>query len=240
MADPYIDQYETLGYGGFAVAQMTSLLLGLDPELDEAVKLVAKRVAAATDGMREQLKRAGELNKTTYASAAELAHADPVANARDTLRRAVAYVESRKGGASISAEMLGREVLSTVLRRRPAKLAPALEHASETLQKHQATLPEHAAWLDELRAAEKALTDLNTAVRSARAERRNMTPEVAKARDAWLGTYTSAKRLAEAILGPLGKTYLMPQLFDDLAEPHQVAGVSDAAPQDVVPTPPPS
>ena len=53
-----------------------------------------------------------------------------------------------------------------------------------------------------------------------------MTPEIA-ARSNWLLRYASTKLVIEGILKPLGKSAMMPEIFDDMAEIHRVAGASD-------------
>ncbi|MBI2376797.1 MAG: hypothetical protein HYV07_22555 [Deltaproteobacteria bacterium] len=226
MADTYIDYLETLGYGDFTAAQAASLLTGLDPAFDGAVQIHCERIKVRTNTMREMLEKAGALDRSTYASAST-APSDPVARARDLLRRATSYVESRPNGAEISAELRGGANLTTIMRRRPVKLAGALAVASEAISKHQASLAEHATWKQELDSALQALEELNTSVRASRSNRRSMTPEVTAARESWLVTYTAAKRFAESLLGPAKKLFLMSEIFDDLAETHKVAGVVD-------------
>jgi hypothetical protein len=117
MADPYIDQFETLAYGRFAVSQMLALLIGLDPELDPCVKIFANRLAADTDAMEAALAKSGALESVTYKSAS--GKTDVVAEARDVLRRVVRYAESRPDGAVLASRILQGESLTTVLRRRP-------------------------------------------------------------------------------------------------------------------------
>jgi len=225
MADPYIDHYETIAYGRFAVAQIHALILGLDPELDDAVKIVTARLEKATDAMEAVLKKAADVENVTYTS-----QTDVVDDGRDTLRRLIKYVESRRGGDAIAMDLLNGDLLTTVIRRRPVKLAAALEHAEKALEKYKTTLAEYGTWASDLRIARAALGALNEGVRKARADRRQMTPEVASARETWLARYSAAKSVVHAILRPLDKSDMMPDVFDDLAELHKAPGVSDDDP----------
>ncbi|MEP7125485.1 MAG: hypothetical protein ABJE95_31420 [Byssovorax sp.] len=225
MADPYIDNRETLSYGPFAVDQIQSLVVDLDPDFKKALATVSGRLTEATTVMHGALTKAGEIDLVTYKSA-EGVH-DAIAAARSELRRCVSYADSRAGGAVIIKDLLGGEALSTVVRRRPAKLSGALGHAISAVAKHKSQLPEHAKWSASLTTAKDAIDALNTSVRQSRNERREATPETAAARTAWLTAYAAAKLIVEGVLRYAGKTALMSEIFDDLAEVHRAAGVSD-------------
>jgi hypothetical protein len=229
MADTYIDQQETLGYGAFAVKQIKALVVGVDPEFDDALHLVATRLGKVTKAMEKALEKAGTLESTTFSGAAS-AGKDPIATARELLGKLVKYAESRDDGEAIASDILGRETLTTIKRRRPSKLLHALENASRGVDKHKAALPEHAKWAADLSGAHSDLATLDSAVRTSRQARRAMTPEVAVARLKWLKVYGAAKLIVEGVLKLADLTDRMPDVFDDLAEVHRVAGVSDDAP----------
>lgn len=230
MPDNYIDNLETLSYGPFAVDQIKSLVIDrdLDPDFNKALAAVSARLTDATDGMRAALTRAGQIAVVTY-KAAEGAP-DAIAHARAELRRCVSYADSRAGGPAIVKDLLFGEALSTVLRRRPAKLAGSLGHALGAVARHKSELPEHSKWTASLTAAKEAIDTLNTSVRQSRNERRDATPETAAARTAWFTAYAGAKLIVEGVLRYSGKTALMSEIFDDLAEVHRAAGVSDGDP----------
>ena len=120
MSDPYIDQNETQAYGPFAIAQIEALIIGIDPvfkkPLSHTIALLQERTAAVAAAVH----KAGAVDVTTYKSAAS--DVDPVATGRDVMRRMVKYAESRPGGDAIAGKLLNAETLTTVLRRRPAKL----------------------------------------------------------------------------------------------------------------------
>ncbi len=55
MSDPRMDPYEAIAYGRFTAAQIQTLLLGLDPELDATFpRQRAARVAITAKGKREE------------------------------------------------------------------------------------------------------------------------------------------------------------------------------------------
>ncbi|MBK9265061.1 MAG: hypothetical protein IPM54_35440 [Polyangiaceae bacterium] len=224
MADPYIDQYETIAYGKFAVGQILALVVGLDSDADSFIKTAAARLLSDTEAMWTALSKVGSLEVVTYTAQESAA---VLANSRQTLRRLVAYAESRVNGDAIVRDILNGETLSVTLRRRPVKLAAALEHALAAIKKHAASLPEHAQWTQDVTAAHNALADLNGSVRQARTDRRSMTPEVEVARNTWMRRYAATKLIIRGILEPLGKADMMPEIFDDLAEVHRAQGVRD-------------
>jgi hypothetical protein len=234
MADLHIDQQETLGYGEFAIKQIKSLAPEIDEDLRGSLHGMAARLTKATKAMESALRKAGDLPKTTFTGIASQ-EGDPVTNGRNLLHRVVRYAESREGGAAIAVELLGGETLTTLKRRRPAKLVHALGVALRAVGKHKDALPEHAKWTADLTAAQTALSKLDGEVRASRQQRKAMTPAVAKARLSWLNIYGAAKLIVEGALKVLGQTERMPDIFDDLAEIHRVAGVIDDA---ATPAPP--
>ena len=224
MPDPYIDQYETVAYGKFAVGQILSLVVGLDPEADSFVKTSASRLLSDTESMWTALSKVGSLEVVTYSAEDSASILD---QSKSTLRRLVAYADSRANGEEILRDILQGDTMTVILRRRPVKIAAALELALAAIKKHQASLPEHAKWAQDVANVHSALVALNGNVRKARTDRRGMTPEVEVARNTWLKRYTSTKLIIRGILEPMGKGDMMPEIFDDLAETHRAHGVYD-------------
>lgn len=224
MADPYIDQYETQSYGPFAAVQVRSLVLGLDTHYDPLLEHLLTTLSERTATLGEIIARVEKHVVVTYRSEAD---DGAVPGAIDTMRKLVSYAQSRDDGDTLVADILGRASLSTLGRLRPARIPGVLDAALKAVDKHRDALPEHAQWTRRLRAAHKAVTDLNTRVRTSRSVRREMTPEMASAREAWLGAYAALKLAVESALRLHDKTHLMPEVFDDLAETHRAANVSD-------------
>jgi hypothetical protein len=225
MADTYIDQFETIAYGKFATSQIKSRAMGLEPEYDSALKHVSGKLKKATTAVAAALEKAGAMSVVTYKPKA--GSVDPVAAARDVLRRLAKYAESRPEGRAVVKDILGGETLTTAMRRRPSKLVGALDTALAAVAKHKQKLPEHQAWASELTAAHKTLDALDKTVKKTRTERREMTPEVATARAEWLKIYGAAKLLVESVLRLHDKTALMPEIFDDLAARPRVGRADD-------------
>lgn len=225
MTDPYIDQYETLAYGPFAAQQITTVVMGLDAAFDSALSECAGRIAAATLSMEAALKRSGQLERVTYKPGAD--GDDPRKRAQEVLERAVRYAESRPGGEALAKRVLGGERLSTMKARRATKLIAALSHAIGVFTGEQDKLPEAAAFRAELERAKADLAALDASVRGSRIARREMTPEVAAAREAWIQAYTASKRIVEGVLRYQDKLELFAEVFDDRAESPHVTGAPD-------------
>lgn len=228
MSDPHIDKYEPLTYGRFALGQIKRLVLGLDADFDPMVNTISQRLKHETDAMQGALEKAGDLAVVTYKNAPGQANA--VHDAKDGLRRLIHYVESYPHGKEMAMDLLQGVSLTTTLRRRPVKLAAAINHALKQLSKYEQVLPEYATRSAELVALRDALDTLNGDVRKSRSDRLEMTPEVEAQRVKWLLTYGAAKLMIEGVLRLHGKVHLMPEIFDDLAEVSQASGASGAAP----------
>jgi hypothetical protein len=80
MADPYIDQFETLLYGKFAREQMEKVCLGRIKELDSAVKFAVAQQAQADADMKAVLDKQPQPASTEDASTT-------LEEARDTVVR---------------------------------------------------------------------------------------------------------------------------------------------------------
>jgi hypothetical protein len=199
------------------------MLLGLDPEYDNTLKIAAGRMAKATEAMSAALKKAGALETTTYKPAE--GEADVVEEARGVMRKLVKYAESRDNGEALAKEILHGSNLTTLSRKRPSKLIAAMDHALEVIEKRKADLNEYEYWKNAVAAARDVLDKRDKDVRNARVDRRDMTPEVKAARAEWLNQYGSAKLIVEGILKGIKKLDMMTEIFDDLADVQRVAGV---------------
>ncbi|WP_437817911.1 hypothetical protein [Sorangium sp. So ce1078] len=225
MSDSYIYQRDIQAYGRFAASQIRTLVLPVDAGFQQALRAITARLDAATEALRNATLEATAAAVAAPASSASRRHrADPAAMGRDLLRRLVEHAAPRPGGVALARDILQGQSLATVLRRRPARLAAALAHAVEVLEQRKRQLPEHEAWVAELKRSRDALEPLLRSVRKTRLARRTMTPEVKAARAEWLNVYGAAKLLVECVLRLHGKASLMPQIFDDLADAPRIAG----------------
>jgi hypothetical protein len=221
MSDSYIDPNETQLYGKFAREQLKDVCIGLVPALDGAV---AFAIAA-------QKKADADMKAVLDAQPAAVTLADgesALADARDALVRFGKHLESIKGHP-VPVSAIFDEAPSVLARRRIVKLVAALEQVAAATEKHQAKIRDAKAWLDELRTAHKNVAAIERAQRSSKVEQAAVRPDVAAAREAWLGVYAANRALIEGVLRHAGKLQLLPLVFDDLAESHRVHGVSDEA-----------
>lgn len=219
MADPYIDSFETQIYGKHACEQMTKICLGRIPELDAMITFAANTQAGANTAMKLVLdKQPKTLPAEDPATVLE--------DARDTIVRFGSYLGSLKGRPVSPAAFFRNATPSDVARRRIVKLAAAVEHIAAEIPKHAGITD--PAWHADFTSLSARLQGVKSDQHDAKVQKIDLAPEVAAERDRWLATYAANKLLVRGFLAHLGKPELMPLIFDDLAEVHHLAGVSDA------------
>jgi hypothetical protein len=216
MHDARMDCYEAIAFGRFTAAQIQTLLLGLDIELDPTLKLVASRVSSASDALEVATIRSGTPELLLHR--AGLGQPDPVREARDALRGIVHDAESGRDGFMLASRLLQGESLSTALRRTPAKLLARLQHARNVAEDSKAVLPTHEHWIQVIDRASQLLATFDTKVRAARNERRGIAAEVHSAWHPWQRTYISAKHVVIGVLAGCDQIALVREVFDDLAD----------------------
>jgi len=218
MSDPYIDQFETQIYGKHACEQMQTICLGRVPELDPMIQFAVATQTQANKDMKAVLDKQPAPLSTEEATAT-------VEEARDTLVRFGAYLSSLKGRPVSPRVFFRDEKPSDLGRRRLVKLAAVIEHVAAEIPKHPAITD--PTWLHDFKSIAKRLSTQKIAAHGAKVEKLDLAPEVAAQRERWLAVYAANKLLVRGLLSHIGKPELMPLIFDDLAEVHHVAGVSD-------------
>jgi hypothetical protein len=221
MADPYIDQFETLIYGDYACEQMQKVCLGRIPDLDGMVTYAAATQAEANAQMKVVLDKQPKPPSAVTAAAV-------LADARDTIVRFGAYLSSLKGYPVDPRVFFRGETPSDVARKRLVKLAGAVAHIAQEIPKHPAITD--PVWLQDFTSLAQSIASLKDAQQSAKVDKLVLGPEVAAERERWLAVYNANKNLIRGLLGHAGKPDLLPLIFDDLAEVHHAAGVTDDLP----------
>jgi hypothetical protein len=213
-----MDPYEAVAYGRFTAAQIQTLLLGLDLELDATLRLMASRVLSSSDALEVSLLRAGVPELLLHRTAQ--GEPDPLHAARDTLRGLVHQAEGLRDGYMITSKILQGESLSTAVRRTPAKLLARLSHARSAVEKMSSMFPDHQQWIQNLGTVERELADFDAEVRSARSERRSWggSDVFSSAWPSWQRTYEGAKHVVIGVLAGCDKVGLIREVFDDLAD----------------------
>lgn len=221
MADPYIDQFETQIYGKYACEQMEKVCTGRVKELDGLVKFAIAQQSQANADMKAVLdKQPKPANVEDAATVLE--------EARDTLTRFSSYLNSLKGYPVNPKLFFRNENPSEIGRKRLVKLAAVVEHIVGEIPKHDAI--KDPTWLKDFKASSKKLEALKGAQQDSKLEKADLGPEVAMQRERWLAVYNANKLLIRGLLAHAGKPELLSLVFDDLAEVHRTAGVSDALP----------
>jgi hypothetical protein len=216
MNDARIDPYEAIAFGRFTAAQIQTLLLGLDVELDPTLKLVATRVSSASEALENAMIRSGMPELLLHRPAP--GQPDFVREARDSLRGVVHDAEAGRDGFMLASRLLQGESLSTALRRTPAKLLTRLDHAQTVVEESKKRFPTHEIWIRRLERARQSLDAFDMKVRSARGERHSIAPDVYAAWQPWQRTYAAAKHIVIGVLAGCDQVVLVREVFDDLAD----------------------
>ena len=214
MADRYIDHDETQIYGPQAAQQIRKRVLKLVPKYDAALGYIADEIDDATAAVGKLLgstrghdadRRAGSRQKAPL-----------LAEALDVLGRFSRHLDTHKAG-------IDRKVFfptggtKTALGESAPRVLLALTHIADLLEQKDSPVREAKAWHKEVSAAAAALAPAVAHSDSARAARREVTPALTQAREAWLQVYAAAKSTVEAVLRLTGKLNLLPIVFPDLA-----------------------
>jgi hypothetical protein len=214
MSNAILDLYEAPAYGRFTAAQILTLLLGLDPELDPTIRLVAARSSTASDVLEVALLRTNAPPLLLHRP--EAGAPDPVPRAREVLRALVHHAERSHDGFAVASRLLQGESLSTAIRRTPQRLLARMEHAGAVLQRRKVVLPEHDEWTARVIAARDNLASFDEKVRALRTERRSITSDITYGWIAWQRTYAATKHFVQGVLVSCDKVGLERELFDDL------------------------
>ena len=180
-------------YGQLACEQMAKFLIPLHTDWKKAVRHAIALQTARNDRVKELL---------SHLQAPKLDQ-EAIVDARDTIVRFGAWLQSLKGQPIDPKLFFGNDPPSIVARQRLSKLAGRLEQMVEALTPFttgDGEVDGAAARLTELTEARDAMAQMRDERRTAEAEQRTYTPEIEQARDAWLATYVANKRLAEGIL----------------------------------------
>lgn len=223
MADPYIDPHETKPYGKFAREQMAAVLLGKNPVFDDLVDWMIGKQLAADQAMSDVLDK--QPKPTPFLDSAAV-----LEEARDTIVRFGAHLDSLKGRPVDPKVFFRNDPPSVIARRRLTKLTAAFGHILDEFGKYKAKIRDADHWFSEIAEVHLKLGLLEKQQRAARVEKVEVGPEVSAAREAWLDVYGANKHLVRGMLAHLGKPELLPLIFDDLAEVHRAGNVSDALP----------
>lgn len=211
-----MDPYEAIALGRFTAAQIQTLLLGLDVELDPTLKLVATRVSSTSEALEIAMLRSGTPELLLHRAVA--GQPDPVREARDALRGVVHDAETSRDGFMLASRLLQGESLSTALRRTPAKLLARVDHAQTVVMDMKKVLSTHEHWNRKLEQARHSLEAFDSKVRAARSERRSIAPDVYAAWQPWQRTYAAAKHIVIGVLAGCDQIALIREVFDDLAD----------------------
>jgi hypothetical protein len=217
MADRFIDQDETQIYGPYAARRIRTRLVGLIPAFDLALVHLAGEIEAATAAVKNvvdaarthdaKLRRGAQQKRPLLEQAVNLLgrfskHLD--GHASGTVDRRVFFT------ADGTASGVGKSAAAVLL---------AVTHISGKLQDPQCGVSDRDTWRADFNEMMTSLGPVVEHAQDARTDRRETTPEVEAARQAWMQTYLAARDLVTCVLRLTGRLDRLSTIFYDLAVP---------------------
>jgi len=217
MADSHIDQNETQIYGPHASSQIRLVVVGLVPEFDPALLLLADKIDEATTVLAQMVSAAQShdagTRKVTVGKSAALE------SGIDLLSRFAGHLTGHPKGVIDRKTFFPRNGKLRGVGRSASRVLLGLKHLQGELAKKDCPVHDRTRWLNEVSHAVAALEPLVERATQARTGRRLTTPEVKAAHAEWLRIYKAARAGVEGVLRFSRRLDLLRVVFHDLAVP---------------------
>lgn len=217
MADRFIDQDETQIYGPFAARRIRARVVGLIAQFDPALSYLADQIDAATLAVATAVEaaRAGdaELRRGVRQKQPLLKQATGL------LGRFSKHLDSHAPGTIDRKIFFTADGTASGVGRGAASVLLAVTQIAGRLQNPNTGVNDRTTWLSDF---STMMTDLGPVVEhaeDARTDRRDRTPEVEAARQAWMQIYLAARDCVTCVLRLTGRLDRLSTIFHDLAVP---------------------
>ncbi len=217
MTDKFIDQDEVSVYGPHASKQIRTRVIGLVGAFDAALNHIADNLDVSTQAIETAVNASRK--KTLESQKGAKDKAPMLAQATELLNRFSNHLDGHKAGA------VNRKLFFTLdgtvrgIGRSASNILLAVNRITGELSDTSCPVNSRAEWHQEFSDMGVSLGSVVAFAGDARTDRRELTPEVRAARDAWLNLYQVAKCVVEGVLRLTGKMHMMPAIFYDLAVP---------------------
>jgi hypothetical protein len=217
MSDTYIDADETQIYGAFAARQIRARVAELLPAFSESMGFLATELETAT----ATVKAAIDATRRSSAVAREgtVSKAPLRKDATALLGRFSKHLDGHKPAAVDRKTFFTRDGTATGVGQSAHRVLQAVIHISTKLSDEACPVQAREEWLAEFRDLAARFAAAVEHADNVKSERKQSTPELVAAREAWLRTYLATKCVVEGVLRLTGKLHLMPVVFHDLAVP---------------------
>ena len=217
MADRFIDQDETQIYGPYAARRMRTRLVGLILEFDPALVYLAGQLDAATVAVKTAVDAA-------RAEDAKLRRG--VQQKRPLLEQAVGllgrfskHLDGHAPGAVDRKVFFTADGTAGGVGKSAAAVLLAVTHIASRLQDPECGVGDRNTWQSDFNTMMTNLGPVVEHAQDARTDRRERTPEVEAARQAWMQVYLAARDLVTSLLRLTGRLDRLSTIFYDLAVP---------------------
>jgi hypothetical protein len=217
MADRFIDQDETQIYGPYAVRRILARVLGLIPAFDPALVFLAGELQTATGAVK---------NAVDAARTHDARLRRGVQQKRPLLEQAVGllsrfskHLDGHASGVVDRKVFFTADGTASSVGKGAASVLLAVGHISGKLQDPESGVADRATWQADFNTMMTNLGPVVEHAQDARTDRRETTPEVEAARQAWMQTYLAARDLVTCVLRLTGRMDRLSTIFHDLAVP---------------------
>ncbi len=217
MSDTYIDLDEVSKYGKAAAKALRDQVKGLIPAYDAAIDYNANALAAAT-------AKVGAVASASRSARADVSIGLPERTTaldagREALGQFSKHLDTHPKGQVNCREFFHADGTIGGVGRGATDVLGALDDILEALANDETTshIENEAHWVARIEAAASALSPGLAHAGTARSDWRKTTPEIERARAAWLHRYAVAKDLTRSVLRDVGKLGVLPLVFPDLA-----------------------
>ena len=217
MADKFIDKDEVSIYGAHASKRIRGKVIGLIAAYDAALTYVADHLDASTQVVEAAVASARK--KDAESRKGSMDKAPVLAQAVELLVRFSNHLDSHKSGAVDRKSFFMMDGTVRGIGKSAHNILLAVNRIAGELNDASCSVQDRVDWHKEFSDMALSLGSVVAFSNDIRTDRRELTPEVRAARDAWLNMYQAAKALVESVLRLTGRMNMMATIFHDLAVP---------------------
>jgi hypothetical protein len=217
MADRFIDQDETQIYGPYAARRIRTRVVGLVSAFDTALHYLADQIETATAAVKSAVDEArtqdAMLRKGVQQKTPLLKQAIAL------LGRFSKHLDGHPPGAIDRKVFFTTDGTASGVGRGAAAVLLAITHIARKLEDPGSGVGDRDRWLGDFTTMMTSLGPVVEHAFDVRTDRRDRTPTVEAARQAWMQHYLAARECVTSVLRLTGRLDRLPTIFHDLAVP---------------------
>ncbi len=212
----HISDQEALAFGRLASQRIRQICMGLNATFDVSLEAQAARLDAANEALIAVGEQAATVARATFKDQQDAAN-----EARNALARAVTFLKSRADGEALASTMLGGRNLGEVKALRLSVFVEAMAQATSAFVQLSPNLAGSESYAADLNTHLETLRTRVQAVQQSQLAVRQLAVRTRTARLEWHQAYGIAKQMVKLVLRNADRMDLMPQVFNDLAQPER-------------------